>query len=289
VFFIAVYSLYEVLSTTPSSVLWATPKIANTTTILATASLIVGAGVYGNEPDVWRFSRKDFKSVALPMGFAYVLGLFLFPIAGWVMALTSTGSNPAQQSAVIVHYLFGSVPFAAVIILFSQFALNDMNLYESINAMTNIFNMKRYFSIAVLLIGGCILSVWMATAASQTVFFIVAGIGASTVPTATTLMVVDVLLLPKIFGISRPLSAVLNWRDLDSTNWLGIAAMLFGVLVSIVLSIPGNVIPNFGLSIGLAPLEGWAAAVVLYLAMIAMVRSKAELRWTIGLRSVAAE
>jgi len=289
VFFIAVYSLYEVLSTTPSSVLWATPKIANTTTVLATASLIVGAGVYGNEPDVWRFSHKDFKSVALPMGFAYVLGLFLFPIAGWVMALTSTGSNPAQQSAVIVHYLFGSVPVAAVIILFSQFALNDMNLYESINAMTNIFNMKRYFSIAVLLIGGCILSVWMATAASQTVFFIVAGIGASTVPTATTLMVVDVLLLPKIFGISRPLSAVLNWRDLDSTNWLGIAAMLFGVLVSIVLSIPGNVIPNFGLSIGLAPLEGWAAAVVLYLAMIAMVRSKAELRWTIGLRSVAAE
>jgi len=155
--------------------------------------------------------------------------------------------------------------------------------------MTNLFNMKRYFSIAVLLIGGSVLSVWMATAASQTVFFIVAGVGASTVPTATTLMVVDVLLLPKIFGITRPLSSVLNWRDLDSTNWLGIAAMLFGVVVSIVLSIPGNVIPNFGLSIGLAPLEGWAAAVVLYLAMIAAVRSKAELRWTIGLRSVAAE
>jgi purine-cytosine permease-like protein len=289
VFFIAVYSLYEVLSGTPASVLWATPKIADSTTILATASLIVGAGVYGNEPDVWRFSRKDFKSVALPMGFAYMLGLFLFPIAGWVMALTSTGSNPAQQSAVIVHYLFGSVPFAAVIILFSQFALNDMNLYESINAMTNLFNMKRYFSIAILLIGGSVLSVWMATAASQTVFFIVAGIGASTVPTATTLMVVDVLLLPRIFGISRPLSAVLNWRDLDSTNWLGIVAMLFGVAVSITLSIPGNVIPNFGLSIGLAPLEGWAAAVVLYLAMIAVVRSKAELRWTIGLRGVAAE
>jgi purine-cytosine permease-like protein len=289
VFFIAVYSLYEVLSTTPSSVLWATPKIANTTTIIATASLIVGAGVYGNEPDVWRFSRRDFKSVALPMGFAYALGLFLFPIAGWVMALTSTGANPAQQSAVIVHYLFGSVPFAAVIILFSQFALNDMNLYESINAMTNLFNMKRYYSIAILLVGGCVLSVWMATAASQTVFFIVAGIGASTVPTATTLMVVDVLLLPRIFGISRPLSSVMNWRDLESTNWLGIAAMLFGVAVSIVLSIPGNVIPNFGLSFGLAPLEGWASAVVLYLVMIAVVRSKAELMWTIGLRGVAAE
>jgi cytosine/uracil/thiamine/allantoin permease len=81
----------------------------------------------------------------------------------------------------------------------------------------------------------------------------------------------------------------MNWRDLESTNWLGIAAMLFGVAVSIVLSIPGNVIPNFGLSFGLAPLEGWASAVVLYLVMIAVVRSKAELMWTIGLRGVAAE
>jgi purine-cytosine permease-like protein len=289
VFFIAVYSLYETLSSTPGSVLWATPKIHNTTSIIATASLIVGAGVYGNEPDIWRFSRRDLTSVALPMAFSYALGLFLFPMAGWVMALTSTGSTPAQQAGVIVHYLFGSIPIAAIIILMSQFALNDINLYESINAMTNVFNMKRYFSIVILLIGGCALSVWMATAASQTVFFIVAGIGASTVPTATTLMAIDVLVLPRLFGINRELSVVLNWRDLQSTNWLGIIAMLFGVVVSIVLSIPGNVIPNFGLSIGVAPLEGWVAAVILYLVMIAVVRSKSDLRWTIGLRTAAAE
>jgi hypothetical protein len=129
------------------------------------------------------------------------------------MALTSSGSTPAQQATVIVHYLFGSIPIAAIIILMSQFALNDINLYESINAMTNVFNMKRYYSIA----------------------------------------------------------------------------MLFGVVVSIVLSIPGNVIPNFGLSIGVAPLEGWVAAVILYLVMIAVVRGKADLRWTIGQRTMAAE
>jgi purine-cytosine permease-like protein len=289
VFFIAIYSLYETLSSTPSSLIWATPKIHDTTSMIATATLIVGAGVFGNEPDIWRFSRRDLVTVALPMAFSYALGLFLFPLAGWVMALTSTGSTPGQQALVIVHYLFGSVPIAAIIILLSQFALNDINLYESINAMTNVFNMKRYYSIAILLIGGCLLSVWMATAASQTVFFIVAGVGASTVPTATTLMAVDVLLLPKLFGIHRDLSTVLIWRNLQSTNWLGIIAMLVGVIVSIVLSIPGNVIPNFGLSIGLAPFEGWVAAVVLYLAMIAVVRSKAELRWTIGLGTVPAE
>jgi purine-cytosine permease-like protein len=288
VLFIVAYSLWEALSTTPAHVLWATPKIPDTTSIVATATLIVGAGVYGNEPDVWRFSRRDFKSVGIPMFLSYVVGLFLFPIAGWVMALTSVGSNPAQQANVIVHYLFGSVPFAAIIILVSQFVLNDMNLYESINAMTNVFNMKRYYSIAILLTGGCALSAWMATAASQTVFFIVAGIGASTVPTATTLMAIDVLLLPRLFGIKRDLSGVRRWRDLKSTNWIGIASLVFGVVVSVVLSIPGNVIPNFGLSVGIAPVEGWAASVMLYLVLILAMRRKESFHWTLGLREAGA-
>jgi cytosine/uracil/thiamine/allantoin permease len=100
-------------------------------------------------------------------------------------------------------------------------------------------------------------------------------------------MVVDVLLLPKLFGVRRGLSAVLNWRDLESTNWLGIASLLFGVVVSVVLSIPGNVIPNFGLSFGLAPFEGWLAAVILYLAMVTAVRSQPSFHWTIGLSESA--
>jgi hypothetical protein len=288
VFFVAVYSLWEAFASTSQHVLWATPKMANTTSMMATATLVLGSGVFGNEPDIWRFSRRAFKSVAVPMFLAYVLGMFLFPIAGWVMGLTSTGSSPEQQAHGIVRYLFGSAGFAAVIIVLSQVALNDVNLYESINAMTNLFNMKRYYSIAILLFFGSLLSAWMATAGSQNVFFIVAGIGAATVPTATTLMAVDVLLIPKIFGTRRDLSHVLNWRDLESTNWLGIVALLFGVIVSIVLSIPGSVIPNFGLSIGLAPFEGWAAAVLLYLGMIAAVRGHAKFHGSIGMRAPAA-
>jgi hypothetical protein len=134
---------------------------------------------------------------------------------------------------------------------------------------------------------GCLISVWMATASSQTVFFIVAGVGASTVPTATTIMAIDVLLVPKIFGVARNLSSVPNWRDLDSTNWLGIITLIFGVAVSLLLSIPGNVIPHFGLSIGLAPFEGWVAAVILYLGLIASVRSRASFEWALGLRRFA--
>ena len=284
VFFIAIYSLYEAFALTPAATLWATPHVADTTSIIATATLIIGVGVFGNEPDVWRFSKTRIRSVGIPMFLANTLGLLLFPVAGWAMALSSTGATPAQQAQVIVHYLFGSVPFAALIIFFSQIALNDMNFYESINAMTNLFPIKRYYSILILLVIGSLISAWMATASSQTVFFIVAGVGASTVPTATTIMAIDVLLVPKMFGVARNLSRVPNWRDLDSTNWLGISALVFGVIVSLLLSIPGNVIPHFGLSIGLAPFEGWAAAVILYLGLIAAVRNRASFQWVLGLR-----
>ncbi|MGE4482227.1 cytosine permease [Acidocella sp.] len=288
ILFVAVYALVSTFMTTPSGVIWATPKMADTTSIMATATMVIGAGAYGNEPDVWRFSRPDFMRVALPMIVSYIIGLFLFPVAGWLMGLSSAASSPSEQAQLIMHCLFGSAPLAAIIILISQFALNDMNLYESINAMTNVFNMKRYYSIAVLVVGGCLLSAWMATAASVDVFFIVAGIGASTVPTATTIMAIDVLILPRLFGVRRDLSGVVAWKSLKTTNWVAIAALLFGVMVSILLSIPGNVIPNVGLSLGLAPFEGWVAAVMFYLVGIGVVVRREHLREMVGLSPVVA-
>lgn len=286
VFLVAMYSLVKALATTPGKVLWATPHVAPTTSIIAVALLIIGSGVYGNEPDIWRFAKGKFKQVAAPMLFANLVGLFLFPAAGWAMGLVGKAPDPASQGQVIVHYsMFGLMPLGVLIILISQFALNDNNLYESINAMTNLFNARRYVSIAILLVVGVALSIWMATSSSQNVFFIVAGIGASTVPTATSIMIADVFFLPKLFGIRRDLSHVLSWSETRHINWLGLLALLFGIVVSILLSVPGSVIPNFGWSIGVAPFEGWAVAVATYLGAVAVMRKSPSLKRLLGIVS----
>lgn len=256
VFLWCLYALIKGFATTPQSELWARPHISPTMTVLGVASLVVGTGVFGNEPDMWRFARGKFRRVAASTIVANTFGLFLFPIAGWIMGMLANTADPTKQAQFVVHYsLFGLAALGAIIVLMSQVALNDTNLYESINAMTNVFNTKRYISIAVLLVIGILLSIWMARGSSETAFFIVAGIGTSSVPTATSIMAADVFLFPRLFWIKRDLSQVQSWNEIRHTNWLAIGALLLGVITSVVLSIPGNVIPN-GLGVGVAPVEG---------------------------------
>lgn len=269
IFMVALYAIFKNLFNA-ENIIWATPKIKDTTSIMATATLILGLGVYGNEPDVWRFAKPNIKNVAFPMIIAYVVGLFVFPIAGWLMALNTSSVGPSQLSDSFMILLFNSVPLTVIVILISQFALNDINLYESINAMTNIFGFKRYYSIALLLFFGIIVSIWMATMKSTNAFFIVAGIGASTVPTATTIMAIDTLIIPKLFGLKRDLSKISGWATSQATNWVAVTSLIIGVFISIILSIPGNVLPNIGLSVGLAPFEGWVSAVISYLVLFSI-------------------
>lgn len=284
-FFIAIYSFVSVIMKTPSHMLWNNKISSGSMPIFAIATILIGGSLYGNEPDVWRFAKNKVRNVAIPMVFAYAIGLFVFPSAGWAMGLSATASTPAMQGHIIIQYLFGLVPIGVIILVASQMAQNDINLYESINAMTNIFGLKRYISIAILIFIGVFVSIWMATSVTQNVFFLVAGIGASTVPTATTIMAVDVLFVPKLFGIRRDFSHVIKWNEVHHNNWIAVFAMITGVVVSIILSIPGNVISDFGLSIGIAPFEGWLAASISYVAVICMFRKTTFIRAALGLIS----
>lgn len=284
VFLWCVYALIKGFVTTPRSELWATPHISPTMTVLGVASLVVGTGVFGNEPDMWRFARGKFRRVAASTIVANTFGLFFFPIAGWIMGMLANTSDPTKQAQFVVHYsLFGLAALGAIIVLISQVALNDTNLYESINAMTNVFNTKRYINIAILMSIGILLSIWMARGSSETAFFIVAGIGASSVPTATSIMAADVFLFPRVFGIKRDLSQVRSWDEIRHTNWLAIGALLLGVITSVALSIPGNVIPNFGLSVGVAPVEGWIVAIVVYIGTVAIMQRSPRLYRMLGI------
>ncbi|WP_028962034.1 purine-cytosine permease family protein [Sulfobacillus thermosulfidooxidans] len=283
VFAWVLYSVIKVFTTIPSSVLWAKPHLPLTTSVIAIATLIVGSGVWGNEPDFWRFSRNKWSHVAFSMGIANVIGLFVFPITGWAMGLLAHSANPAKQSQFIVHYsLFGLLSLGALIIVVSQFALNDSNLYEAVNAVSNLFGIRRIIAVSLLVALGVVISLWMSHSSSETVFFIVAGIGASSVPTATSIMIVDTLLVPKLLGVKRPLTLVPDWHSLRWTNWIAVSALLVGVVVSIVFSIPGNVLPGIGLSLGIAPVEGWLVAVIFYIAVILVRRDNPSILRTLG-------
>jgi hypothetical protein len=109
-------------------------------------------------------------------------------------------------------------------------------------------------------------------------WFKVAGFLAITVPCATVIMVVDQLLLPRVFGISRPLRRVPAWSEAGAVNVPAVVALLASVAFGVIglADLPGGWIysspPN---SWGPVPVEAWALSGVLYLAGVAVARKLA--------------
>jgi purine-cytosine permease-like protein len=236
------------------------------------SGLLVGSGMWGNEPDIYRYAkaRPWFSVPALLVGY---IVLVLFAVAGYLMAEISSAS---QFGAIVSYFvgfsLFGLTAVATIVFFVNQFALNDGNLYEGINAMQNIFvplsqywkfPWRRTYSVLILGAIGAVVAVLMVNL--QNNFFIVAGISGIFVPCATTIMVMDVFAVPRLFGLRRPVHKLTAWHEAAGVNWVGLIALVIALIFG---AYTGGLIPGiatFGTNIGFPTLQSWALGAVLYL------------------------
>jgi purine-cytosine permease-like protein len=167
---------------------------------------------------------------------------------------------------------------AFVIATISQFAINDGNYYESVNAGQNLIGWwsgwKRLYT-CVLVAGGGAFAGYLVNYRFVNGWFDVATFLAITVPCATTIMAVDHFLLPRWFRISRPLDAVPAWEETRVGNWPAIVSLLVAVAYGAIASaiLPGNLGYTSARNWGPVPLECWLIAGVLYTGLVAAVRS----------------
>src|SRR5262249_39302442 len=124
-------------------------------------------------------------------------------------------------------------------------------------------------------------------------FNIVTGIGAVTVPVASTIMAMDVFVLPRLFGLRRPLHRVATWHELAFANWPGIVALLAGTAVG---AFTGGLVPGTsGLGktyIGFPALQAWGTGAVVYLILVwgfTRVAPRPQTRDLLGYSSVEEE
>ena len=106
-------------------------------------------------------------------------------------------------------------------------------------------------------------------------FNIVTGIGAVTVPVASTIMAMDVFIVPRLFGLQRPLYRVATWSELAIANWPAIVALMAGTAVGAITGglIPGT--PGFGETyIGFPALQAWVTGAVVYLVLAGLVAAQ---------------
>lgn len=277
-----IYTIVKAFASTAGPHLFAAPHVTATQGILFTAEFLIGVAMFGNEPDIFRYARSDRKHNSVSLTFGYGLGMLVFPVAGYLMAELSG----ATTLGATLHYftqfsLFGLTALAAVVFTINLVALNDANLYEAVNAVQNFLRGKRRVETVVLLgILGLAIAVLMERSNSvQNNFFIVAGICAVFLPSATIVMALDVFLLEKLSGCTRPAGengmprAVISWEAASAGNVAGIVAILAGVVVGALTGglVPGT--PGFGkTNIGIPAVEAWLTASLIYIGFMLSAR-----------------
>lgn len=271
------YALVKTITSIPSSTAFAAaPHVTVSTTVMVIAGLLVGGAIYGNEPDVFRYSRgRPWWNLPALVG-GYGIGIFIFPILGYLLAEVAGATTLGSFIKHLVPFsLFGVTALAVILFVVNQFALNDGNLYEAVNALQNLIGRLRSWRrlYSVLVLGAIAVVVAITMASLQTDFFIVAGLSAILVPCATTIFAVDVFLLPRLTKVRRrPVRHVTSWARAATCNWLGLIALVAGLAVG---SYTGGLIPGlagFGTTnIGFPALQAWAVAAFVYVLLVAVV------------------
>ncbi|MEI7779660.1 MAG: cytosine permease [Actinomycetes bacterium] len=269
------WMVIKAFATTDSAVLHSsmpgTPVSPLTLGIIAA----LGFATYGNEPDLFRYAKPQMKATVPPLFFGLLVGQILFPLAGWILAARVQSPDFGKGfSEAVTFSLFGFSFLAFLLATATQVAVNDANYYESLNAGQNLFGgwakWRRFYTCIVIAIGGGFMAWWVPQNSAN--FFRVTTWLAVSIPTATVIMYMDQLLLPKIFkGYDRNMSKVPAWDQVAKGNWPGIVSLLVAVCFGAYGSgvFPGQSgYPLDGW--GIVPVEAWIIAAVLYTILVGL-------------------
>lgn len=273
-----IWVVFKTFTSTTPAVLDSTMPGTTAPSIITGVVAAIGFATYGNEPDLFRYAKPQLRSVVPPLALGLLVGVVLFPMAGWML---SARIQSADFSAVVTEAVavsLGGFGIIAVILATpTEIAVNDANYYESLNAGQNLLGgwikWRRIYTALLLAAGGGLMAWWIPQDAAGN-FFRAATFLAVTVPTATVLMYTDQLVLPKLLGINRDLSHVPAWDQAAFANWPAIVALIVGIAYGsygsgILPGQDGSPLSSFGI-IGVPPVEAWVIAAVLYVALTAV-------------------
>jgi purine-cytosine permease-like protein len=293
IFLWGVYATIRAFTSVSSETLAAVPHVAAPSSIFVVVGAMVGLSTWGNEPDIFRYAKPGRASWwNIPtLAIAYFLGAFIFPIMGYLIAALSNQPDFAPSIRYFANFtLFGLASLMMLVLLVNQWAVQDGNLYIAINGAQNLLSRvpgwRREFTVVGLGLAAAALTFILPNLTRT--FNIVTGIGAVTVPVASTIMAMDVFVVPRLFRLRRPLHRVPSWSELAPANWPAIVALLAGTAVG---AYTGGLIPGtsgFGKTyIGFPALQAWATGAVVYLLAVALVARGASATELLGYSRVA--
>lgn len=285
-----VYLVVKGLSTVPNSVM--STGTGDNLPFLSGVGLAIGAVMWGNEPDTWRYGKPKFFWPTFPLVVAFAIGLVLFVAGGWLMGALSGvdqySIGPAFRYSVD-YSLFGALWLGAIVATVLQIAINDGNYYEMINAGQNLFGhargWRRLYTCLVMAAVAAVFTWWFPHLENG--FFSIAGWTSIAVPSVTVVMCVDRFVLPRLSPVERP-AEVPSWRAAGLANWPAIVA----VVVAVLFGAWGlGLLPGQGStpSLGLVPVEAWVIAGLVYLGLATLAARTSGARSLLGFASAGVD
>ncbi|MEO6796288.1 MAG: hypothetical protein ABI401_11515 [Candidatus Dormibacter sp.] len=287
-----VYAVIKAFASVNGSAIAALPHTDSPAPFFLVVGSMVGLSTWGNEPDVFRYAKAGRASWwNIPtLAVSYFLGAFLFPVMGYLVAVLSGNSDFAASIRYFATFtVFGLSGVMMLILLVNQWAVQDGNLYIAINGAQNLLSRipgwRRQYTVIGLGVIAALLT-FILPSLNQT-FIIVTGIGAVTVPVASTIMAMDVFVLPRLFGLRRPLHRAASWSEIAVANWPAILALVAGTTVGALTAglIPGT--SGFGkVYLGFPALQAWVTGAVVYLVAVAVVARSPRAKELLGYSAV---
>jgi purine-cytosine permease-like protein len=259
------WAFAKAFAETPSSKLLATPHVAGAVGFGVAVSTFIGAVIWGSEPDFWRWSKPKASTSIVPIVVALVLGNLLFPLAGAALAASQNITDFGHVITFITSYTLGFAAIGVIIFVITQVAVNDLNLYEVVTAAKNLFAGPRIIYVLVFGLIGSVFAYFQVINHYTTI----AELTGVLVPCATVVMILDAFVVPRLFGIRRPAEKVTAWGAAGQANVPGLLAIAAGLVVG---GFTGGIF-TASTTWGIGPLQAWAAATVVYLAGVAVVRA----------------
>ncbi|MEV6057086.1 hypothetical protein [Streptomyces sp. NPDC052107] len=287
------YATIRGLATVSGSQLHSQLHVSAPSSILFVTGAMVGLSTWGNEADVFRYAKTRPQWNLPTIIVSYAVGAFMFPIMGYVVAVLANQADFGASIKYFVNFsLFGLVALGFIFFIVNQTAVNDGNLYIAVNGVQNLTSelprWRRKYTVLVL--GAIASGLTLILPSLQQTFNIVTGIGAVTVPTASTVMAMDLFVLPRLFGLRRPIDRVAHWKDAAAANWPGVVAVVAGTVVG---TVTGGLIPGTAgfqkTYIGFPALQAWLTGAVVYLVGVALVHKRVNATTLLGFPRFAPE
>jgi len=259
-----VWLFAKVFATTSTSVLFAAPSGASVPFGLA-AGTVLGAIIWGSEPDFWRWAKPRPTVSIVPSLFAITIGNLLFPIAGGALVAVQNYTDFGKVIGFAADFTLGISGIMLIVFIITQIAINDLNLYEVVTAAKNLFPGPRYYYVILFATIGAIFAYFQVI----NYYVTIASLTGILVPSATFVMVLDAFVVPRLFGLRRKVDQVPEWEQVAWINVPGVLAVAVAVVVGGYTA--GIINPNFNWGIG--ALNAWVVAGGLYLIGVAVCRA----------------